>query len=256
MKRKKREEEHENHERWLVSYADFITLLFAFFTTLYAISQVDAKKLGNFVESLQVALNQKVKIVGHSSEPSVFDRKAALVAPITIKKGSAEGSTLQKLKEKLDRKLSGTRAGKSVKTFIDRRGIVITITDTILFDSGSDVIRKSAIPVMDGIAPTLKNIPNQIRVEGHTDDTPINNARFHSNWELSTARATSIIRDFIEHYGFPPLKLSAAGYGEYRPVKPNDTLADKAANRRVDIVILNSESGCKEPSLPSQAAPK
>ncbi len=254
--RRKREEEHENHERWLVSYADFITLLFAFFTTLYAISQVDAKKLGNFVESLQVALNQKVKIIERPSQPAVFDRKTALIAPIAIKRAGMEKLSLEKLKEKLDRKLSGKKMGKSVKTFIDRRGIVITITDTILFDSGSDVLRKSAIPVMDEIAPELKGIPNQVRVEGHTDDTPINNARFHSNWELSTARATSIIRDFIEHYGFSPLKLSAAGYGEYRPVKPNDTPADKAANRRVDIVILNSESSCKEPSLPTQAVPK
>ncbi len=254
MKRRKKEEEHENHERWLVSYADFITLLFAFFTTLYAISQVDVKKLGHFVESIQVALNQKVKIVEVQSDAKAYERKSAIVAPVAIKR-AGERLDLQKLKEDLDRKIGKTKAGKSVKTFIDRRGVVITITDTILFDSGSDDIRKSAVPVLDGIAPALRNIPNQVRVEGHTDDTPINNTRFSSNWELSTARATSIIRYFIERYGFSPLKLSAAGYGEYRPVKPNDNPADKAANRRVDIVILNIETQGQEPSLPPQAAP-
>jgi len=256
MKRKKKPEEHVNHERWLVSYADYVTLLFAFFTAMYAISQVDAKKLATFAASVQSALNNKVTVQQMKEESvSVLDGKAALFAPIASDPTgdlARERARMESLKDELDKRLQKSRFKKSMNIIADKRGVTITIKDTILFDSGSAIIRPEVLPALSEIASVIKKVGNQIRVEGHTDNTPISNDTFRSNWELSTARATSIIQYFLTSSRFAPQQLSAAGYAEYRPVKPNDTPENRAANRRVDIVVLNSQMETCEPASSSQ----
>jgi len=237
MRKKKKKEEHVNTERWLVSYADYMTLLFALFVTLYAISQVDAKKLGHFVESLKAALNQKINVIDSESESSLYKKKMPVIATIS----DPEKDSMARLKVYVQGKVTASRYKDKIQVNLDKRGIIVSLTGTVLFDTGSAEIRQDALPVLDGIAAMLKGIPNAIMVEGHADDTPIHNERFISNWELSAARATSIIRFLIGRYNFPPEQLSAAGYGEYKPVEPNDRPENKAANRRADLVIMSRD---------------
>lgn len=230
--KKKKHEEHENHERWLVSYADFITLLFAFFVVMYSTSSVNEGKFRAVSESAQGAFN-----------PSHYSSKKIEIGP---KFSSAERKTAQidhivAIKEVLKELEKKNR----LNIFQDSRGIVIRVTDTALFDSGSAEIRKEAIDAVDSLAGILASMKENIHVEGHTDNIPINSVQFPSNWELSSARATSIVRRFVSHE-VDPARLTAIGYGEFRPIAGNDTEEDRARNRRVDIVILNEEQGSNE----------
>ncbi|HEY3347243.1 MAG TPA: flagellar motor protein MotB [Nitrospirota bacterium] len=243
--RKKKPEERENHERWLVSYADFMTLLFAFFTVLYATSQLDAKKLQTFVDSVQSALNQNVAVMPAPSTSKERGKKTGGVAAKALSASDMEG-----IKKALERRLGSAKLKKNIVISSGKRGITLTIKDTVLFDQGSAVIRQESLPILQEVGAALVEVPNQIRIEGHTDNTPIRNEKFRSNWELSTARATSIIQYFLEKYPLDPGQMSAAGYGEYRPLGPNDTADNRSANRRVDIVLLNANSESQEPLAP------
>lgn len=128
--------------------------------------------------------------------------------------------------------------GEAVHVEYTERGVVIRFADRVLFDLGRADLKPEAVEILDQLVGLLRTVPNPVRVEGHTDDLPINNERFPSNWELSTARATNVIKYFIEKHGLDPTKFSAAGYGEYRPLVPNDSMENRALNRRVDIVLL------------------
>jgi len=152
---------------------------------------------------------------------------------------------MEKLKEVVSNKLSDQ---KNIELTNNERGLTISMPDTVLFDPGSAEIKKIAIPTLTKIAQSLKSTDNQIRVEGHTDNQPINTAEFPSNWELSTARATSVVKFFINNIKFSPTKLSAAGYGEFKPKTTNTTPEGRQSNRRVDIVIMSSGSEIFEPS--------
>ncbi|MEW5947860.1 MAG: flagellar motor protein MotB [Thermodesulfobacteriota bacterium] len=245
MGKKKKHEEHANHERWLVSYADFITLLFAFFVTMYASSRVDGQKMGYVMDSIQRAFGaiplSEVSGGGRSiipganvpAQPSFVSDKGAGYKEAEMKKAAEE------IKKSLEAKEKGLNQAVSIS--IDERGMVISIADKVFFDTGLATIREDVKPVLDEIARTLLRAPNHIRIEGHTDNVPINTPQFPSNWELSTARASAIIRHLLTYHPFDPRKLSAAGYGEYRPVAPNDNEDGRSKNRRVDIVILNSK---------------
>lgn len=134
-----------------------------------------------------------------------------------------------------------------VQAWLDERGLMIRFLDTTLFDLGKADLKPAARVILDNVAEILITLPNRIRVEGHTDNIPINTYLFPSNWELSTARATTVVRYFLEQYGFPPTQFSAAGYGEWHPVVPNDSMENRAQNRRVDIVILRTSIGQEEP---------
>ncbi len=225
--KKKKHEEHENHERWLVSYADFITLLFAFFVVMYSTSSVNEGKFRAVSESAQTAFN-----------PSHLSSKKLEVGP----KFSPSGNNTAKMEHiaVIKEVLKDLEKKEKLNIFQDHRGIVIRITDTALFDSGNAEIKKNATDSVDGLAEIIASMKENVQVEGHTDNIPISSLQFPSNWELSSARATSIVKRFISH-GVTPVRLTAVGYGEYRPIAVNDTEEGRGKNRRVDIVILNEE---------------
>lgn len=256
MARKKKEEEHENLERWLVSYADFITLLFAFFVTMYAISRVDEQKLGSAVESLQRALGSVIPVATPSHKAGVFNDFSNPMQVTIVPIGTPQAKEVRKVAEDLKRQMEGTggkaAAGKNssayqVSLLVQERGLVIRVSDQFFFRTGEAAIRPEVIPFLTALGKTLKGLDNPIRIEGHTDNVPINTVQFPSNWELSTARATTIIRYLLDNFNFDPQKLSAAGYGEHRPVASNGTADGRSQNRRVDVVLLNSQERKTEP---------
>ncbi len=217
-----------SHDRWLVSYADFITLLFAFFTTMYAISTVDAQKLVSVVGSMQEAFDSTARPAPVVRTPSA--------RPSQTTPTDAAPSREQRLAELLRARL----AHRAVDVEIDRRGVVVSLREAGSFPRGSADLSEAAREVLGELAATLgAGATHTLRVEGHTDDIPMRSGRFASNWELSTARATSVVSYLVQDLGLEPGRLSASGYGEYHPRVPNTTEADRARNRRVDVVILN-----------------
>ncbi len=256
MKRKKPPEEHENLERWLVSYADFITLLFAFFTTLYAISTVDAKKMGRLVLSMQAAFDPTGFASSQSSRLSVAGSggsaayNASFIQSMMNKNpikpaggsgdkpdGGGDGDQLARIKEDISNLILDDALKDKVQIVIKSRGVVVSLAEAGFFDSGEHRVRRESLKLLDKIAVYLRKLPNPIRVTGHSDDRKIRTRRFPSNWELSTARAAGIVTYLVETHKFNARKLAAAGYGEHRPVASNDTAEGRARNRRVDIVI-------------------
>lgn len=238
MGRKKKEEEHENHERWLVSYADFITLLFAFFVVMYSVSSVNEGKLRAAADAISQAFNP---IVNLSASPVRIDPKITSQLPNVI---SPDFKVYQRIQEAL---AEAGDWGDKVTVSVEKRGIVIRVAETVIFDTGKADIRPEALEILKKVGGILADLNNQVRVEGHTDNVPINTARYPSNWELSTDRASVIIRYFIDISGMEPTLLSAAGYAHYKPIDTNDTPEGKAKNRRVDIVILNEQESAQEP---------
>ncbi len=239
-RRRRHEPTHGSHERWLVSYADFITLLFAFFTTMYAISTVDARKLSDMVDSMQVAFDS-----GQPSRQPPGGGGAPSREPVTDgarPKSGRESALAQRLRERLN--------SSAVDIEIDARGIVVSIREAGSFATASADLSGVAKGVLRELAATLADEPTaKVRVEGHTDDVPIQTGRFSSNWELSTARATSVVTFLVHEIGMAPPRLSAAGYGEFHPRVANASAEDRARNRRVDIVILNETAAAEEPPL-------
>lgn len=232
---KQKHEEHENHERWLVSYADFITLLFAFFVVMYSISSVNVGKYRTVSESIKAALNP---VVSPPSSPAAFTlntHKPALTAP------DAPGSkevVVRKLRNLVKRinvvpQLSMARITEKVNG-----DIVITIPDQLLFNSGEAAVRPEALPFLEGLSGALVELNRHTKVEGHTDNVPIRTAQFPSNWELSAARAVMVVRVLSELYGVPADHLAAVGHADTRPVTGNLDPEQRAKNRRVEIVIL------------------
>jgi chemotaxis protein MotB len=245
---RRRYDSNVNHDRWLISYADFVTLLFAFFTTMYAISTVDAKKLQEMVESMQVAFDAS----------KVPPPKRPLVKPDTtpVKTPTPDQLALQALKARLSERLKLQISGGQVGLEVDPRGLVVSIREAGTFGVGSAELSDSARSVLGEVADALADVDHPVRIEGHTDDVPIRTAKYKSNWELSTARATNVVSFFVEDRGLPPSRFSAAGYGEFRPRAENTSGANRAANRRVDIVILNDATRiAEEPATATEAAP-
>lgn len=249
MARKKKHPEHVNHERWLVSYADFITLLFAFFTTLYAISTVDAKKAGKLVMSLRAVFDldpfvtDKPMLGADSTEPPPLSgsftprlrpiRVAGMPSPNKSKK------RMSQLMHRLASVLELYTKSDLVRITREPRGIVITLDAGGFFGSGSERMLPRPKAALDLIAQTLSASQLVVRVDGHTDSEPVRGGRFRSNWELSTSRAVTIVSYLSEKYRYPPELLSAAGYGDTRPIAANDSPANRAKNRRVEIVVLH-----------------
>jgi chemotaxis protein MotB len=228
MKRKKRIEEPDNADRWVVSYADFITLLFAFFVTLYAISHVDSGKLDRFSGSMKSALKSSGTM---TSAPPIIEG---------IKPVKPEDARLEKdVRSELEK--SGIIEGVVISR--DERGVHISLGDAVLFDLGAAELRPEAQPLLTTIAGIIRQTQNSISIEGHTDNTPIRNSRYSSNWELSTARATSVLMTLVRDFQFNPGRFSASGYGEHRPVASNTTPDGRAKNRRVDIVFVTGKEG-------------
>ncbi len=269
MARKKKHPEHVNHERWLVSYADFITLLFAFFVVMFAASNSDQKKAGQIARAIDVAFKDLAifpptgklvplydtggvpsdtnNLVGNTH--SQFDASQIIAASKPGNgTGGADGKEMTKVRAQIEKKIEEQLANGTIRLNEDSRGLTVSLNEAGFFDPGSAVIHSEALPIIDKIAATLKAVPNSFRVEGHTDNTPIHTAQFPSNWELSTARATFLLEYLLTKNGVPPDRLSAVGYGEYRPVASNATAEGRAANRRVDLVILGAAAQRLEPA--------
>jgi len=282
-KRKKHEEEHENMDRWLVSYADFITLLFAFFVTMYAISRVDGEKLGSAVQSLQRALGSVIAVQSTQRNPGVFVAnlpQRLQITPIDGGKGypsRSEIENFEKLVKEIQTKMQGlSQQGKGnqkagdlgkgledtgsdfrslnadqIKFIIEKRGLVIRVSERLFFESGDASIRSDFTPMLNVLAKAFENVPNHIRIEGHTDSVPINTPKFPSNWELSTARATTIVRYLLGNFNLKHERLSATGYAEFHPIESNRTSEGRLQNRRVDFVVMSNKEMEDEPQGPS-----
>jgi chemotaxis protein MotB len=201
-----------NHERWMISYADFITLLFALFVVMFAIAQSDHAKAKDLAESVSRALS------GGEPPPQ---------------------GNLPRAYQQLNRELADELAAGKVTVTMDARGLVITLRDKAFFNSGGDEIIASAFGSMSKIAEVIKKLPNPVRLEGHTDSVPIHNGRFASNWDLSAARSIAVLKWFESRYGIPGERFAIAGYADNQPVAENDSEEGRAKNRRVSIVLLN-----------------
>lgn len=276
MARKKRQEEHENHERWLVSYADFITLLFAFFVVMYSISSInegkyrvlsdaivaafrspakslDPVQIGQLAKSpnsspvnLPYEYRRKLEAIVREQERSVareIGGRSADVASTALKQIS--GEIQQAVQALIDQDLIKVREGKG--------WLEIELKANILYPSGSAALTEEALPILRKVAEVLGKHPNPVQVEGHTDNLPIRSLVYPSNWELSAARAASVVQFFVQ-VGLDPKRMAAVGYGEHRPVADNSTAEGRRENRRVALVVLATEK-TTAPSSESPTAP-
>ena len=235
---KKRQEKPENHERWLLTYSDLITLLMIFFVIMYAMSNVDASKYQQMAESLKISMGGGKSIIANQDAVSITQKSKPVNTDI---QPDSEQQKLEELKKQVDQYLDKNGMSQSVSTQIDERGLVVSLNDTLFFDSGRAEIKPESQNKIIEIGKILNGLGNYMRIEGHTDNVPISNGEFSSNWQLSCARAANVTEFFIANCGIQPQKLSAVGYGEYRPVADNSTEEGRAKNRRVDIIIVNSK---------------
>ncbi|MCX8030432.1 MAG: OmpA family protein [Thermodesulfovibrionales bacterium] len=226
MKRKFKDMHTDNPDRWVISYADFITLMFAFFTALYAISQVDLWKLERFSTSLKDAFKAEETPKVQPTTTIIEGIKPIYIGDIQLQR------SVQDILNK-----AGFVEGITITS--STKGVNISLSDFTIFDKGSAKIKEEAKPLLSLVAEIIKNTNHHIVVEGHTDNIPIRSSTYSSNWELSTARASAVIVYFINDHKIPPERFSAAGYGEYKPVASNSTAEGRNKNRRVDILFLS-----------------
>lgn len=234
--RRKKIRGSENTDRWLLTYADLITLLLAFFIVMYSMSQVDRKKFGQMTEALNSVLRGGPSVLKYQLEPS------------KVGHGLLKLGNLRMVQQKIEERFKQLGRNEEVETEITERGLVIHILESALFDPSSATLKPRALDVLDLISDQIKGRPNHVRVEGHTDDRPIETPVFPSNWELSSRRATAVVRYYTENKALPPDRISALGYGMYRPVRPNNSVENRSRNRRVDVVILTMELTLTEPT--------
>jgi len=261
-KRHKKPEKEGNHERWLVSYADFITLLFAVFVALYAMSQTDKQKMDQLVSSLREsfgyvktgASSEKLNVVESSDLRTIPSIRMQVLTPGMRNSGKGRRPVTQasikdfrEIKATIDGNLKKYGAQNKVNVDVTKRGLVVTLKEAGFFDSGDATVKEESLQLLAMVVGSLANYSNPIRIEGNTDNVPINTGKYRSNWELSTSRATNIVHYLIEKYHFQPEKISAVGYGEFRPVANNGSESGRTRNRRVDIVLLAKEGEGGEP---------
>jgi chemotaxis protein MotB len=243
---------HDNHERWLVSYADFITLMFAFFVVMFASSHADRSKAKRVSESVMRALEE-----GPGAE-----RKVAIleiqVGPATgqgkEKSATGDGASMDQAAELLpsleylSTQLKNEIASGKMHISLEARGLVVSLRQATFFPSGEDTIDPVTYSSLQKVATAICQLPNPVRLEGHTDAIPIHTARFRSNWDLSAARAIAVLDLLTSRFSVPRQRLAIAGYAETIPIAANDTEEGRARNRRVDIVILNRQQLVNEPA--------
>jgi chemotaxis protein MotB len=276
------EEEHENHERWLVSYADMMTLLMCLFIVLFAMSQVDAKKFAALASGLAESFGAPVQAMndsGSSSDAGILD---AMPAPVDVQSVTPETRTpsqsdvdaaaakaaaeqakrveaeaqhaydqLAGIRDKIDASLTAAGYAGAAKYQIDERGLVVhVVSDGVLYNAESAALRPDGVRVLNAVAPAITGLPNQVRIEGHTNSIPVTpGGRYPSNWELSTDRATTVVRYLIGR-GIPAARLSATGYADTQPLVPDSDPSAVTVNRRVDIVVLSTASAEANAELP------
>jgi len=262
-------EEHDGGmERWLLTYADMITLLLALFIVLWSISSVNISKFAQLKASLHEALSGKV-IEGSSAllsggtavlapqgsqTPTInpaatVNIRASITKQIVTSLKHQDTANLHRVAQQVHTYVSKHGLSGRLQTSIDERGLVIRVlTDDLLFDPGQATLKPQAAPLLEHVARLLnaRGLTNPIRVEGNTDSIPISTPQFHSNWELSTARATAVLSFLLAH-GVQPSRLSVAGYADQRPIASNTTAAGRSLNRRVDLVVLREQTGSVKP---------
>ncbi|MFB3825889.1 MAG: flagellar motor protein MotB [Bryobacteraceae bacterium] len=250
MARKKKHAAHENHERWLVSYADFITLLFAFFVVMFASSQADKNKAKQVSESVRRAMEEGqvagmiAGILGGKQEVKRGAASKPKEAPKPEPQKLAElsiplAALTAELKEDID-------AGRLLIA-MEKRGLVISLRQSAFFAPGEDTVDPKSYDSIAKICAAIRKVNNPVRLEGHTDALPIHNARFQSNWELSAARAIAMLNVFVDRFQVPPDRLAVVGYAAFAPVDSNESEAGRAHNRRVDVVLLSEAGMAPEP---------
>jgi len=242
---KKKHEDHQNHEAWIIPYADMVTLLFAFFVVMYAMSQADAEKVKAVSESMSDAFvgdrkggdrTRQIDIVGIQGNPPTSRR-------LLTRRNVANQEIIDEIRESLEREgfdVVYQDEASPVQLRIDERGVVISISAGYVFEPNSTEVPAELYPVIDIIAGIVREARRLILVEGHTDNIPVAGSKFFDNWDLSALRATSMTKVLIEQFGVDPKLLSASGYAEYKPIAPNLTEEGRRQNRRVDIVMLNA----------------
>ncbi len=257
MARRQKHEEHENHERWLVSYADFITLLFAFFVVMYAISSINEGKYRVMSDSIVGAFRNTPgsdKIVEVSASPPQGAGSSQIqLQPLPVKPELIEVEKEKKQRRENMKSVAGNLLsvmetlvkGGQVKVTESNRGISIEINASLLFAPAHAELNQESIQVLTAVGKVLANDTHQVQIEGHTDNLPIASPVFPSNWELSSARASSVTRLFVEN-GVAPQRIVVIGYADNRPVDTNDTPEGRARNRRVMVMILAENEGQKK----------
>lgn len=233
----------ENNERWLVTYADLITLLMIFFIILYTLSRIDVAKFQNLSISMSKAMGAGGAVLD-SPGPSVVPGVAGSVHDSSIQ--SVENQKMENAKKELERIIKQSNLNAKVSVTSEERGVVLSFQGEVLFELGSAELTFRARQIIGEVGSVLEELPNYIRVEGHTDNLPISNTPYPSNWELSAARANSVLQMLIKSFGIHPQRMSAVAYGEYRPIVPNDSDFNRQTNRRVNIVILYSKYAATE----------
>jgi chemotaxis protein MotB len=257
MSRRKKHGAHPNHERWLVSYADFITLLFAFFVVLYASSQFDSKKVAQIAAAIQGGFQQMGVFSGTAPRPVVYadnappasgippapprPELARVINDLSYSGRAAEGAgiPLSVIKKQLEEALGDELRNHQLDMRVAPGGLVVSLREVGFFNSGEAALLPQAEPTLARIALALNARNFEVRVEGHTDDVPIHNALYKSNWDLSTARATEVVNMLVSKYDFNAERVSVAGYAQYRPIASNDTEEGRRKNRRIDLVIVS-----------------
>jgi chemotaxis protein MotB len=284
MVRRKRQEVHINHERWLVSYADFITLLFAFFVVMYSISQVNDSKYRVLSDTFNEAFNQPTDSQTNSEPKDSTSPSSAIITPIDMGKTAVEPASgeqtstelpasgqpqpeiqqpdtsvktsdeLTQISDLVSEKFTQLINDQMIQVSSNELWLQIELKDSILFSSGSADTSEQAQKIFDEIAAILKNYSNPVQVEGFTDNIPIKSLKYPTNWELSTARASAIVK-YLASKGVAPERLSAVGYGEYQPVAANDTEQGRAQNRRVAIMVAKRKMDRPKINVSQPAAP-
>ncbi|RDY24539.1 chemotaxis protein MotB [Romboutsia maritimum] len=221
-RRKRGNEEEVNTEAWITTYSDTITLLLTFFILLYSMAEVDKEKMQQVSDAMQTQMVGEVNVKGDKPIKEPISDYDALV-------------------DKVNKSVKSNNLTDVVKVRQEEKGVVLQLDESILFDPGMADLKENSKAVLNSINVLLTDMKNDILVEGHTDNVPMHTEKYGSNWELSTARAVSVIRYFIEGKGLDPAKFTAKGYGEYKPLVENTTPENKAINRRVDILIVEQK---------------
>ena len=230
-----------SRDRWLLSYADFMTLLFAFFTTLYAASLVEGDDKASVAEGLRAALGGFTALPEPATAGSDVRLPSPPVVPPEVAEAARDRAQIAAARQAIERELADALAANELQLIEDRRGLVIAIPEAASFAAGRAEMSPTAMAIMHGLARALTTLPNAVRIEGHTDDVPIRTTQFSSNWDLSTARATRVVALLVDD-GISPERLSAAGYSQFHPRAANTSPEARALNRRVDIVVLNAST--------------
>lgn len=247
--RRRKSEDHENHERWVVSYADFITLLFAFFVVLYATSQKDVKKgkeleksIRRYLVKISMAVGGGGKKVGQNQDKQY---ESPIKSPIdTFPTEKKETREVRNLVETLvvsqlsDKEL----VAKVNDLYTDAMGVRLSLSSGDLFEQNSSRLKKSSLATLNKVGSFLKTIDHRIIIEGHTDNQPLNQKNYPSHWELASARATTLVRYFVKVHKIAPSRLGALSYGDTRPILPNTTAHNRAKNNRMDVLVVTEDT--------------